>query len=60
MLSPQLLELLRVWWREGRRRSLLLPGGSGELDNRAPPQYLSAMGTSIGTGLAAVATEVMG
>src|SRR5215472_4017726 len=21
MLSPQLLELLRVWWREGRRRS---------------------------------------
>src|SRR5207302_4227128 len=28
MLSPQLLKLLRVWWREGRRRSLLLPGGS--------------------------------
>jgi len=27
MLSPQLLELLRVWWREGRRRSLLLRGG---------------------------------
>jgi integrase len=27
MLSPQLLEQLRVWWREGRRRSLLLPGG---------------------------------
>src|SRR3954452_24661690 len=27
MLSPQLLELLRTWWREGRRRSLLLPGG---------------------------------
>ena len=25
MLSPQLLELLRAWWREGRRRSLLLP-----------------------------------
>jgi integrase/recombinase XerD len=25
MLSPPLLELLRVWWREGRR--LLLPGG---------------------------------
>jgi hypothetical protein len=22
-----LLELLRAWWREGRRRSLLLPGG---------------------------------
>src|SRR5438067_13428081 len=27
MLSPQLLELLRAWWREWRRRSLLLPGG---------------------------------
>ncbi len=27
MLSPQLLDLLRAWWREGRRRSLLLPGG---------------------------------
>ena len=25
MLSPQLLELLRDWWREGRRRGLLLP-----------------------------------
>src|SRR5690242_17643795 len=24
MLSPQVLELLRVWWREGRRHSLLL------------------------------------
>src|SRR5438045_7022211 len=24
--SPQLLELLRAWWRAGRRRSLLLPG----------------------------------
>jgi len=27
MLSPQLLEVLRAWWREGRRHSLLLPGG---------------------------------
>jgi site-specific recombinase XerD len=27
MLSPQLLVLLRAWWREGRRRSLLLPRG---------------------------------
>jgi integrase/recombinase XerD len=26
MLSPQLLELLRAWWRERRRRSLLLSG----------------------------------
>ena len=27
MLSPQLLEQLRVWWREGRRRGALLPAG---------------------------------
>jgi site-specific recombinase XerD len=27
MLSPQLLEILRAWWREGRRRGVLMPGG---------------------------------
>jgi integrase/recombinase XerD len=27
MLSPQLLELLREWWEEGRRRGVLLPRG---------------------------------
>ena len=27
MLSPQLLELLRVWWREGKRRNVMLPHG---------------------------------
>jgi integrase/recombinase XerD len=27
MLSPQLLELLRLWWREGKRRSLMLSHG---------------------------------
>ncbi|WP_241488675.1 tyrosine-type recombinase/integrase [Sphingomonas sanguinis] len=27
MLSPQLLELLRSWWRAGKRRSVLLPHG---------------------------------
>src|SRR4030081_1061853 len=27
MLSPQLLELLRAWWREGRRLRVFLPGG---------------------------------
>ena len=27
MLSPQLLELLRLWWREGKRRTVLLPHG---------------------------------
>jgi integrase/recombinase XerD len=27
MLSPQLLALLRAWWREGRRRGMMLPQG---------------------------------
>ena len=27
LLSPQLLELLRLWWREGKRRGVMLPGG---------------------------------
>jgi len=41
MLSPQLLALLRVWWREGRRRSLLLPGG-WLFPGRNPVEPLSA------------------
>jgi integrase/recombinase XerD len=41
ILSPQLLELLRVWWREGRRRSLLLPGG-WLFPGRNPIEPLSA------------------
>jgi site-specific recombinase XerD len=27
MLSPQLLELLRLWWREGKRRGVMLSQG---------------------------------
>jgi integrase len=27
MLSPQLLSLLRLWWQEGKRRSVMLPHG---------------------------------
>ena len=27
MLSPQLLDLLRLWWREGKRRTVMLPHG---------------------------------
>jgi integrase/recombinase XerD len=27
MLSPQLLALLRQWWREGKRRGVMLPEG---------------------------------
>src|SRR5215207_5368645 len=41
MLSPQLLELLRAWWREGRRRSLLLPAG-WLFPGRNPVEPLSA------------------
>jgi len=41
MLSPQLLELLRVWWREGRRRSLVLSGG-WLFPGRNPVEPLSA------------------
>jgi integrase/recombinase XerD len=41
MLSPQLLALLRAWWREGRRRNLLLPGG-WLFPGRNPVEPLSA------------------
>jgi len=41
MLSPQLLVLLRAWWREGRRRSLLLPRG-WLFPGRNPVEPLSA------------------
>jgi integrase/recombinase XerD len=27
MLSPHLLGLLRAWWREGKRRGVMLPRG---------------------------------
>jgi integrase/recombinase XerD len=41
MLSPQLLAQLRTWWREGRRRSLLLSGG-WLFPGRNPVEPLSA------------------
>jgi integrase len=40
-VDSELLELLRVWWREGRRRSLLLPGG-WLFPGRNPVEPLSA------------------
>jgi integrase len=40
MLSPQLLELLRDWWREGRRLGVLLPRGR-LFPGRNPVQPLS-------------------
>jgi site-specific recombinase XerD len=41
MLSPQLLELLRAWWREGRRLGVLLPRG-WLFPGRNPLEPLSA------------------
>ena len=41
MLSPQLLERLREWWREGRRLGALLPGG-WLFPGRNPVEPLSA------------------
>ena len=41
MLSPQLLDLLRAWWREGRQRGILLPRG-WLFPGRNPIEPLSA------------------
>src|SRR3982074_1598600 len=41
MLSPQLLELLRAWWGEGRRLGMLLPRGWLS-PGRTPVEPLSA------------------
>jgi len=57
MLSPQLLELLRVWWREGRRRSLLLPGG-WLFPGRNPVEPLSARQLCRAVHAAAQATGI--
>src|SRR6266446_6834808 len=57
MLSPQLLELLRAWWREGRRRSLLLPGG-WLFPGRNPVEPLSARQLSRAVRAAAQAAGI--
>ena len=41
MLSPQLLEVLRAWWRAGRRLGVLLPRG-WLFPGRSPVEPLSA------------------
>src|ERR1700720_2416157 len=41
MLSPQLLELLRLWWREGKRRGVMLPQG-WLFPGRSPLEPISA------------------
>ena len=40
MLSPQLLDLLRLWWREGKRRAVMLPHG-WLFPGRSPVEPLS-------------------
>src|ERR1700731_189024 len=41
MLSPQLLELLRLWWKEGKQRSVMLPHG-WLFPGRSPLEPISA------------------
>src|SRR6202035_2835869 len=41
MLSPQLLELLRLWWREGKQRGVMLPHG-WLFPGRSPLEPISA------------------
>jgi site-specific recombinase XerD len=40
MLSPPLLDLLRLWWREGKRRAVMLPHG-WLFPGRSPVEPLS-------------------
>ena len=49
MLSPRLLELLRDWWRDGRRRGVMLPQGwlfpGGTRSTRSPHASSTAPST---------------
>ncbi len=57
MLSPQLLELLREWWREGRRRGVMLPRG-WLFPSRNPILPLSARQMNRGVHAAAQAAGI--
>src|ERR1700732_2494038 len=57
MLSPQLLDLLPAWWREGRRRGVLLPRG-WLFPGRNPVEPLSARQLWRGVPAAAQAAGV--
>ena len=57
MLSPQLLELLREWWKEGRRRGLMLPRG-WLFPSRNPILPLSARQMNRGVHTAARAAGI--
>jgi integrase/recombinase XerD len=57
MLSPQLLVLLRAWWREGRRRGVMLPQG-WLFPGRNPITPLSTRQMSRAVHAAAEAAEI--
>src|SRR6476619_652567 len=56
-LSPQLLELLRSWWREGRRRGVMLPQG-WLFPGRNPVMPLSSRQLNRAVHAAAQAAEI--
>ncbi len=58
MLSPQLLELLRTWWREGRRRGVMLPQG-WLFPGRNPVTPLSSRQLNRAVHAAAQAAEII-
>jgi len=57
MLSPQLLELLRAWWREGKRRGVMLPQG-WLFPGRNPVMPLSTRQLNRAVHAAAQAAEI--
>ena len=67
ILSPTLLELLRVWWREGHRLGKMLPGGwlfpgMNPVNPMTPRQlnryvHEAAARAATGTGLRATPSE---
>jgi site-specific recombinase XerD len=57
MLSPQLLELLRAWWRAGKRRGVMLPQG-WLFPGRNPVMPLSTRQLNRAVHAAAEAAEI--
>jgi integrase/recombinase XerD len=57
MLSPQLLDLLRAWWREGKRRGVMLPQG-WLFPSRNPIMPLSTRQMNRAVHAAAQAAEI--
>jgi site-specific recombinase XerD len=59
MLSPQLLALLRTWWREGRRRGVMLEGG-WLFPSRTPIHPISTRQIARGVAMAAETAGLTG